>query len=53
LLETRGLALSDLNDVFGNPHSAREALEGRRAISRGQAKELSKLFQVPVKIFLK
>ena len=53
LLETRGLELADVADVFGNPHAAREVLEGRRPISRGQAKQLSQYFQVPVKLFLK
>ena len=53
LLESRGLQLSDVADVFGNPHAAREVLTGRRPISRGQAKQLSQYFQVPVKLFLK
>ena len=53
LVETRGLELSDLSDVFGNPHAAREAIAGRRPISRGQARQLSRFFQVPEKLFLK
>jgi HTH-type transcriptional regulator/antitoxin HigA len=52
LLEARGLELADIADVFGNPANAREAMEGRRPITRGQAKQLSKYFQVPAKIFL-
>ena len=53
LLESRGLQLADVADVFGNPQAAREALSGRLPISRGQAKQLSQYFQVPVKLFLK
>jgi HTH-type transcriptional regulator / antitoxin HigA len=51
LLEGRGLELADIADVFGNPANAREAIEGRRPITRGQAKQLSKYFRVPVKLF--
>ena len=53
LLESRGLELADVSDVFGNPHAARDALAGKREISRGQAKQLAQYFQVPVKLFLK
>ena len=52
LLESRGLELADVADVFGNPANAREALNGRRPITRGQAKQLSRYFQVPARIFL-
>ncbi|HET8550828.1 MAG TPA: hypothetical protein VFL57_22625 [Bryobacteraceae bacterium] len=51
LLEARGLELADIADVFGNPVYAREAIAGRRPITRGQAKQLSKYFQVPAKLF--
>jgi HTH-type transcriptional regulator / antitoxin HigA len=51
LLDARGLALSDVEHLFGNVHLAREVLAGKRPISRGQAKELGKFFQVPPKLF--
>ncbi|MEO8657135.1 MAG: transcriptional regulator [Bryobacteraceae bacterium] len=51
LLEARGLELRDISDFFGNPQIAREALEGRRPISRGQAKQLGNYFRVPPKLF--
>lgn len=51
LLEARGLELTDIADVFGNPHLAREAVEGHRTISRNQAKQLSRYFGVPAKLF--
>lgn len=52
LMTARGLELGDIADIFGNPHIAREVLAGKRAITRGQAKELGRFFQAPVKIFL-
>jgi len=52
LLQARGWDSTVLTDVFGNPHLAGEALAGRRPISKGQAKALAKLFQVPPKLFI-
>jgi HTH-type transcriptional regulator/antitoxin HigA len=51
LMQGQGLELHDISDIFGNPHAAGEALEGKRQISRGQAKALGKLFRVPPKLF--
>jgi antitoxin component HigA of HigAB toxin-antitoxin module len=51
LLESRGLEITDIADIFGTPHFAREALAGTRPITRGQAKHLSKYFRVPEKLF--
>ncbi|HUS06541.1 MAG TPA: hypothetical protein VMZ52_09610 [Bryobacteraceae bacterium] len=52
LMTGRGLELGDVADIFGNPHIAREVLAGKRPITRGQAKQLSRFFQAPAKIFL-
>jgi HTH-type transcriptional regulator/antitoxin HigA len=52
LLESRGLELSDVQHIFGNPHAAREFIEGRRAATRGQAKQLGKFFGVPNNLFI-
>jgi HTH-type transcriptional regulator/antitoxin HigA len=52
LMSARGLQLEDVADIFGNPHIAREVLAGKRTITRGQAKELGRFFQTPLKIFL-
>ncbi|HBY60492.1 MAG TPA: transcriptional regulator [Solibacterales bacterium] len=52
MMQGRGLALEDVAAIFGNPHLAREAVEGRRAISKGQAKQLGRFFQMPPKLFL-
>lgn len=51
LIEARGLEAADLIDIFGNPQAAREALEGKRPITRGQGKELGRFFGVPDKLF--
>jgi HTH-type transcriptional regulator / antitoxin HigA len=51
LMFSHGLAVDDVAHVFGNPHVAREVLEGKRDISRRQAKELGKFFRVPAKLF--
>jgi HTH-type transcriptional regulator/antitoxin HigA len=51
LMFSHGLAVDDIAHVFGNPHVAREVLEGKRDISRRQAKELGKFFRVPTRLF--
>jgi HTH-type transcriptional regulator/antitoxin HigA len=51
LMESHGMELNDVAHIFGNPHLAREAIEGRRSISRNQARQLSKMFRVPDKLF--
>ena len=52
LMQARGWGPEALNDIFGNPHFANEALAGRRSITRGQAKGLGNLFRMPAKLFL-
>jgi HTH-type transcriptional regulator/antitoxin HigA len=51
LMQSHGLSLDDVAPIFGNPHIAREALDGKRPISRSQAKELGRYFRVPPKLF--
>jgi HTH-type transcriptional regulator/antitoxin HigA len=51
LLQGHELDVDDIAPIFGSPHLAREALEGKRPITRGQAKELGKYFRVPAKLF--
>jgi antitoxin component HigA of HigAB toxin-antitoxin module len=51
LLEARGLEQRDVAHVFGNPAVLNEVMAGKRAISRGQSKELGKFFKVPPKLF--
>ncbi len=51
LTEGRGWGPDVLNDIFGNPKLTEDALAGRKAITKGQAKALGKLFDVPPKLF--
>jgi HTH-type transcriptional regulator / antitoxin HigA len=51
LMASHQLEVDDVAPIFGTPHQAREVLEGRRPISRTQAKELSRYFSVPPKLF--
>jgi len=52
LMEDHGLRQRDLLDVFGSRGIASEVVNGKRAISKSQAKELSALFHVPADLFL-
>jgi antitoxin component HigA of HigAB toxin-antitoxin module len=52
LIHARGWESSVLVDVFGNPHLVSQVLSGLRPITKGQAKALAKIFDVPVKLFL-
>jgi HTH-type transcriptional regulator / antitoxin HigA len=51
LMYSHDLQVDDIAHVFGNPHLAREVLDGKRVISNRQAKELGKFFRVPPKLF--
>ena len=51
LMQSHGIELADIVHVFGNPQLARDAIDGKRTISRGQAKELGRFFRVPAKLF--
>ena len=53
LLKARDWGSEVLNDIFGNPRLAADALAGRKTISRGQAKALGQMFRVPPKLFLR
>jgi antitoxin component HigA of HigAB toxin-antitoxin module len=52
LMEARGLQPSDLCDFLGNPANVAAVLQGRKPLTRGQAKQLARYFQVPIKLFL-
>jgi HTH-type transcriptional regulator/antitoxin HigA len=51
LMQSHGIEINDIAPIFGNPHLAREVLDGKRAISRSQAKELGRYFRVPESLF--
>ena len=52
LMEAHGLRQRDLLDVFGSRGLASEVVNGKRAISKAQAKRLAGLFHVPADLFL-
>lgn len=52
LMEAHGLAQSDLLDVFGSRSRASEAVAGKRAISKAQARRLAERFHVPADLFI-
>ena len=52
LMEERGLRQRDLLEVFGSRGLASEVVNGKRAISKAQARKLAVLFHVPADLFL-
>ena len=52
LMEEHGLRQRDLLDVFGSRGIASEVVNGKRAISKAQAKKVAELFHVPADLFL-
>ena len=52
LMEERGLRHRDIWPVLGNKGVASEILNGKRSISKAQAKKLAEFFHVPVELFI-
>ncbi len=52
LMEERGLKHKDIWPVLGNKGAATEVLNGRRSISKAQAKRLAEFLRVPVDLFI-
>ena len=52
LMDEHGLRQRDLLDVFGSRGIASEVVNGKRAISKAQAKKLAEIFHVPAGLFL-
>ena len=52
LMEERGLRHSDIWPVLGNKGAASEILNGKRSISKMQAKKLAEFFRVPLELFI-
>ena len=52
LMEERGLRNSDIWPVLGNKGAASEIFNGRRSISKVQAKKLAEIFRVPRELFI-
>ena len=51
-MDDRGLKHKDIWPVLGNKGAATEILNGRRSISKAQAKRLAEFFQVPIDLFV-
>ena len=52
LMETSGLAPKDLLPVFGTRGRVSEVLNGKRSISKEQAKKLASVFKVAADLFI-
>lgn len=52
LMEEHGLRQRDLLEVFGSSGIASEVVNGKRAVSKAQAKKFASLFHVPADLFL-
>ncbi|HQU92261.1 MAG TPA: hypothetical protein PLK77_08190 [Pyrinomonadaceae bacterium] len=52
LMDDRGLKQADLLPVFGSSGIASEVVNGKRSISKTQAKKLAEFFNVSVELFI-
>lgn len=52
LMDDRGLKHKDIWPVLGNKGAATEILNGRRSISKAQARRLAEFFHVPIDLFI-
>lgn len=52
LMEARGVRQRDLWELFGSKGTASEVINGKRSISKAQAKALGKYFRVSPELFL-
>lgn len=52
LMREHGLKQTDMVEIFGSQGTVSQVLNGKREISKSQAKKLSARFQLPVDIFI-
>jgi len=52
LMENRGLRQKDLLPIFGSSGTVSEVVNGKRSISKAQAKKLSEFFHVSAEVFI-
>ena len=52
LMDARGLKPTDLWELFGSKGIASEVLNGKRGISKAQAKRLAEFFEVSTELFI-
>ena len=51
-MEENGYKQSDLRHVFGSSGIASEVVNGKRSISKAQAKKLAEFFKVSIELFI-
>ena len=51
-MEDRGIKQSDLRSVFGSSGITSEVVNGKRSISKAQARKLAEYFKVSVELFI-
>ena len=51
-MEDRGIKQADLLPVFGSSGITSEVVNGKRSISKAQAKKLAEFFKVSVELFI-
>ena len=52
LMREHGLKQTDMLDIFGSQGTVSQVLNGKREISKSQAKKLSKRFHLPADLFI-
>lgn len=52
LMREHGLKQTDMLDIFGSQGTVSQVLNGKREISKSQARKLSERFRLPVDIFI-
>lgn len=52
LMREHGLVQTDLLDIFGSQGTVSQVLNGKRSISKAQARRLSDRFHLPIDIFI-
>lgn len=52
LMREHGLKQTDMLDIFGSQGTVSQVLNGKREISKSQARKLSQRFRLPIDIFI-
>jgi HTH-type transcriptional regulator/antitoxin HigA len=52
LMREPGLKQTDMLDIFGSQGTVSQVLNGKREISKAQARKLSERFRLPIDVFI-
>lgn len=52
LMSEHGLKQTDMLDIFGSQGTVYQVLNGKREISKSQARKLSERFRLPIDVFI-